>query len=292
VAAAGADSDAAFFASLHPRRFFLDTWREADAEAEAARAARRDAGLGYDYRPVWLLCFGAAVLALKASYGGAGSFDTFAHWMAVGAPAHSFWADLPVSQWYVLGGHAWWSAFRVLTYFLLPALFVRLVLKEKVRDHGLHVAGVRKELPLLGLAFGVVLLLVLVASQSESFTHKYPFYRLARRSYSDLMLWELLYVAQFFSLEFFFRGHWLTVLRRSFGSYAIFIMVVPYCMVHFGKPLPETLGAIFAGVFLGTLALKTRSIWTGFMIHCGVGIAMDVASIAATGSLPAHFWPS
>ncbi|NOY90556.1 MAG: CPBP family intramembrane metalloprotease [Deltaproteobacteria bacterium] len=281
-----------WLASLHPKRFFLETWQRADAEADAERASRRERGLGYDYRPVWLLCVGAALLAIKARYGGAAEFEQLVHWMAEGAAPGSFWIRLPESPWYTLAGHAWWAGFRVLAYFLLPAVFIRVVLRERVREHGLRRGGLREELPFLALALGGVLVLVLLASQSAAFTAKYPFYRLARRSGADLLAWELLYVAQFFSLEFFFRGHWLTVLRRSFGSYAIFIMVVPYCMVHFGKPLPETLGAILAGVFLGTLALRTRSIWTGFLIHASVGIAMDVASIVATGRFPAHFWPT
>jgi len=288
----GAAPEVGWLASLHPRRFFLETWQSADAESAREREARQAAGLGYDYRPVWLLCVGAALLALKARFGRASDFEAWVHWLARDAAPGSFWVTLPHSAAYVLCGHAWWAAFRVLTYFLLPALFIRVVLREKVRDHGLRRGLPRQELPFLGLALGVVFVLVLVASQSDAFTAKYPFYRLARRSGADLLGWELLYVAQFFSLEFFFRGHWLTVLRRSFGSYAIFIMVVPYCMVHFGKPLPETLGAIFAGVFLGTLALRTRSIWTGLLIHASVGIAMDLASILATGSFPSHFWPS
>ena len=37
---------------LHPRRFFLDTWKQVDREAAEARAAREAAGLGYDWRPI------------------------------------------------------------------------------------------------------------------------------------------------------------------------------------------------------------------------------------------------
>ena len=40
-------------------------------------------------------------------------------------------------------------------------------------------------------------------------------------------------------------------LRRHFGSGAIFVMIVPYCMIHYGKPMTETLGAIGAGAGIG-----------------------------------------
>jgi membrane protease YdiL (CAAX protease family) len=46
-------------------------------------------------------------------------------------------------------------------------------------------------------------------------------------------------------------------------------------MIHFGKPMPETLGAIFAGIILGVLSLKSNSIWLGVLLHFSVAIAMD-----------------
>ena len=75
------------------------------------------------------------------------------------------------------------------------------------------------------------------------------------------------------------------------GSHAIYAMVVPYCMIHFGKPFMETLAAIFAGLVLGTLSMKTRSIWSGFLIHVSVAISMDLAALMATGGWPSELWP-
>ena len=56
-------------------------------------------------------------------------------------------------------------------------------------------------------------------------------------------------------------------------------MTVPYCMIHFGKPMPETFGAIGAGVVLGFMSLKTRSIWLGAMLHVAVAWSMDAAAL-------------
>jgi membrane protease YdiL (CAAX protease family) len=104
-------------------------------------------------------------------------------------------------------------------------------------------------------------------------------------------MWEALYAAQFLALEFFFRGFLLQGLRRALGANAIFVMLVPYCMIHFGKPLPETLGAIGAGLILGTLAMRTRSIWGGVLIHVGVATTMDVLALRGCppfGGGPCH----
>ncbi len=68
-------------------------------------------------------------------------------------------------------------------------------------------------------------------------------------------------------------------LRKIMGSTSIFAMMIPYVMIHFGKPLPECFAAIIAGVVLGTLAMRTRSIWAGFLIHVSVALAMDFTAI-------------
>ena len=94
-----------------------------------------------------------------------------------------------------------------------------------------------------------------------------------------LAAWELLYALQFVGLELFFRGFLLHSLRRRFAAYAILVMTVPYCMIHFGKPMPETFGAIGAGVVLGFMSLKTRSIWMGAALHIAVAWTMDAAAL-------------
>ncbi|HEU4536005.1 MAG TPA: CPBP family intramembrane glutamic endopeptidase, partial [Polyangiaceae bacterium] len=92
-------------------------------------------------------------------------------------------------------------------------------------------------------------------------------------------------------LEFFFRGFLLHGCRRRFGPYAIFVMVVPYCMIHYGKPYLEANGAVLAGVVLGTLAMKTRSIYAGLCVHVAVALGMDVAVLTARGGLPRAWVP-
>ena len=63
------------------------------------------------------------------------------------------------------------------------------------------------------------------------------------------------------------------------GVNAIFVMIIPYCMIHYGKPLPETIGAMGAGILLGTIAIGTRSIWGGVIVHVPVAVTMDVLAL-------------
>ena len=75
------------------------------------------------------------------------------------------------------------------------------------------------------------------------------------------------------------------------GSGAIFCMAVPYCMIHFGKPYLEAVGAIVAGIALGSLSAKTKSIYQGFLVHVTVAALMDGLSLAHRHALPTNFWP-
>jgi membrane protease YdiL (CAAX protease family) len=150
---------------------------------------------------------------------------------------------------------------------------------ERIRDYHLSPKGFFRHLVIyLGL-FALVLPAVIIASRTQGFRDTYPFYRSANQSYADLFAWEGIYAAQFIALEFFFRGFLLQGLRKALGGNAVFVMIVPYCMIHYGKPMPETFGAIIAGLVLGSLAMRTRSIWGGVLIHVTVGVTMDLLAL-------------
>jgi membrane protease YdiL (CAAX protease family) len=185
-----------------------------------------------------------------------------------------------LDQYWQLKSFVWWTGWRVFGYLLMPIAVVLALPGERLRDYHLSPAGFFKHLWIYAIMFALILPVVFAASHTQAFRHTYPFYRLANRSLGDLWMWEGMYAMQFLSLEFFFRGFLLQGLRRAFGSGAIFVMVVPYCMIHYGKPLPETFGAIGAGLILGTLAMRTRSIWGGVMIHVGVAWTMDLLAVS------------
>lgn len=283
--------------------FLWESWREIDREAAREREVRSAAGqTGYDWRPIAVFSVGAVCLALMEYLGhqslapnGVISlrelFERMAPRDAIDPP-ETIWYVMRRSQFADLLGFVWWSGWRVLGFFLLPAVLVKLVLRERLADYGLATSGFLKHAWIYACFFAIVLVAVVVVSHEESFKTYYPFYEHASRSWFDFWAWELLYAAQFFSLEFFFRGFWLKAAKPSMGSHAIFAMVVPYCMIHFGKPFLETLGAIIAGVVLGTLALRTRSIWSGFLIHVTVAISMDMAALLQTTGLPDRWWPA
>lgn len=291
-------------AELHPRRFFLEAWREVDGEAAAHRAGGADRGPD-TLLALYVFAVVGVSLILQEYLGGA---DTFYAIMAFAddptAPAraplrHAIVAavfglepgtrlqvTLIANGTYELWNLSYWAIWRVVGFLVLPAIAVAVHPRLRFSETGLGARGFSRHAWLYGVLFVPVLLAVIAVSFTEEFATYYPFYTDAHRSLFDFAVWESLYVAQFLSLEFFFRGFMIQPLRRVMGSSCIFAMMIPYVMIHFGKPMPECFAAIIAGVVLGTLALRTRSIWAGFLIHVSVALSMDVAAILQNHGIP------
>ena len=244
------------------RRAFLDSWREADTGAETAKNG------DFDWRPIVVLATTAVTLTLAEYYGGSRTLSKFVD------------RKLYTQEEWALLARAWWVCVRVTTYVVIPAMTVVLMPGERLRDYYVTFRGFVAHLWIYVGLYLLVLPLVLVVAQFESFQHTYPFYKFANQSWGHLLRWEALYALQFVALEFFFRGYMLKGLSSKFGYGAIFVMIVPYTMIHYPKPILETLGAIVAGVALGTLAMRTRSIWGGVIIHIAVAVTMDWLALA------------
>ena len=184
-----------------------------------------------------------------------------------------------------LGDLTYWGLNLFIFYALVPMIVIKFIFNEKLTDYGLRLKGAYKGYQLYVILLLVMIPLVLYFSRTESFQSRYPFLKIHTKEdvQNKLWKWEIIYACQFFALEFFFRGFVLFGLKPRFGIYAVFIMTIPYCMIHFGKPFPETIAAVVAGVVLGFLSLKNKSVWLGFLIHVSVGLSMDLASLWQKG---------
>ncbi len=192
--------------------------------------------------------------------------------------------------YYSLLSLAHWVFFCVLGYVVIPVFYLKLM-GLRLRDYYIGFDGFTSHIGIYVVLFMLVILPVVGVSFSKEYQSIYPFYPAASRSVFDLVAWEILYGIQFVALEFFFRGFLLAGLKKWIGYGAVFVMLMPYCMLHFMKTGSESLGAVIAGVILGTLAMKYRSIWGGALIHWAVAISMDVLSLIQKGQLPTRLWP-
>lgn len=165
-----------------------------------------------------------------------------------------------------------WATARVTGYIIVPMIIIRTVLKDRVRNYGTDFRGLFKHAPIYGVMFIGIVPFVIGASYFPAFQAKYPYYKLASGEslWPYFIGWEILYALQFVGVEFFYRGFMLHGLKRRLGYASVFVMMVPYMMIHYGKPLGECAGSVIAGFVLGTLSLKSRSIWWGGSAsHCG-----------------------
>jgi membrane protease YdiL (CAAX protease family) len=278
--------------------FFGRTWRELDVEAHEHQRQKLASG-GYDYRPAVLFTITALVLTLQEYYGGRGFYEEHIRpWLretelAQTASPGGLGKYVQIRRFNDLYGYGWWAFTRVFGYIAFPMLAWKLIFrKDSLLDMGLRVKGLFSHAWIYLLCLAVVLPAVYIVSLSPDFGNYYPFYKLSSRSWLDLACWELMYIAQFFALEVFFRGFWLSGLRKTLGSGAIFAMCVPYCMIHYGKPYLEAAGAVVAGVALGSLAMRTKSIYSGFLVHVTVALMMDLLALSHRNALPTVLWPS
>lgn len=131
--------------------------------------------------------------------------------------------------------------------------------------------------------------LVIWAASRPSFMEAYP--RFARlpllqtgENVFEILVFELSYGIDFFTIEHFFRGFLILAFLRWAGQSVVLPMAMFYCAIHFGKPVAECISSFFGGVILGVVAMRTASIWGGLVVHLGIAWLMEAAGHIA------HHW--
>ncbi len=176
-----------------------------------------------------------------------------------------------------------WVAACIVGFLVIPLALTFILHRERPASIGMSLKGFHKHIWIyLGL-YAVMIPFILMAAERPGFQDTYPFVQDATLSVDTFIRWEVAYLAQFVALEAFFRGYLLFTLEKRFGWNAIFVMAVPYCMIHFHKPAPECFGAIIAGVVLGALALRLRTWAGGAVLHALVAFTMDYLAAQRAG---------
>jgi uncharacterized protein len=173
----------------------------------------------------------------------------------------------------------WFSADGFLM-LIIPLLLIPLVLKGRPSDYGFRLGDVKFGLKSSALFILFMLPVLWIASGNESFAKTYPQGGpYVRENISVLLYYELFVGFYMLAWEFFWRGYMLFGLKQKFGYYAIFIQMVPFFILHRGKPDIETFASIFAGLILGVQAWRANSFIYCFLVHWSVMIFVDVISV-------------
>ncbi len=274
--------------TLHPRNIFI-ALDEIDTQAPSYTLSRQASMRRVFYT---MACVAVCLLLIHYLKYNTAFRATLSFFSTTQGLDKSYWLQqLHNTGFSRLIGYAWWTSWHVIGYVIIPFFVIRYVMKENFLDMGWRWNETHQHWLGYVLLLTPILFFIALVSQGQDFVNHYPFYKQAGRSWFDFIAWEFLYLLQFVCLEFFFRGFFVNALRPAIGANAVWVMCVPYLMIHFPKLWLEATGAILFGLFLGILALRSRSIWGGFLVHAGVAVTMDIAALIQKGYIPTKFWP-
>lgn len=128
--------------------------------------------------------------------------------------------------------------------------------------------------------------IVLGASFMPDFISYYPTLKVRNLAGLTLMpqwaawvSYELAYLSDFLWTELAFRGMLVIGMAEVLGAGAVLPAASVYCYIHFAKPLGEAASSIFGGYILGVIALRSRNILGGVMVHMGIAFLMELFAI-------------
>ncbi len=171
----------------------------------------------------------------------------------------------------------------LLLLFAVPAVAARFLLGCRLAEVGLTVGDRALGWRLVAILLPLALISAYIGSFDPAMQREYP---LAKSALIDPLLFtgiEALYLSFYFAWEFLFRGFMLFGLEREWGPVAaILIQTMPSTLAHIGKPFAEIVAALLAGLVLGYVAVRTRSILYGLLMHAVVGIILDILVVMHT----------
>jgi membrane protease YdiL (CAAX protease family) len=174
---------------------------------------------------------------------------------------------LTLARYHSLGER--WSDAAVF-YAALPVLTILLVLRRNPLDFGLRLGSWRLWLPYVVVTCLVAAPILVAASRVGSLHEYYSVHGFDLPSYA---VKTVVYLAAW---EFVFRGYLLFGLRQRFKEASILIQVIPFVLLHLGKPELETLSTIPMGLYLGFVAYRGGSFWPAVIIHVFINISFRV----------------
>ncbi len=160
----------------------------------------------------------------------------------------------------------WISSF---VYFgVFPILTILIFLRKNPLDFGLRLGNYRLWLPYVVIFLAIAIPILYVSSDMSSVQ---GYYR-SHRNF-DLLKYALQMGVYMLGWEFLFRGFMLFGLKDKFKEGSIIIQMIPFVLLHFGKPEIETISTIFTGLLWGYICYRGKSFWPAYLMHIVVNIS-------------------
>lgn len=165
--------------------------------------------------------------------------------------------------------HSRWAD-SLIFYGTLPLLAIMILLRRNPLDFGLRPGDFKVWWPHVAITCLVSLPILYVASRFASFEDYYTI------SDFHLPVYILKMIGYQAGWEFIFRGYLLFGLRERFMEGSILIQMIPFLLLHLGKPELEVISTIPMGIYFGYVAYRGNSYWPAFLIHLFINVAFRV----------------
>jgi uncharacterized protein len=163
-------------------------------------------------------------------------------------------------------GSSWQS--HLFYYFILPILSTLLIFRRNPLDFGLRLGAYRIWAAHLLVICPVIFILLLISSNDPAMTRYY------RHDSFDFLPYAGHAAARIFAWEYIFRGFLLFGLKESMQERAIVVQMIPFTILHIGKPEIETISCIISGIYFGYVSYRGNSFWPAFLIHLYLNLTL------------------
>jgi uncharacterized protein len=158
----------------------------------------------------------------------------------------------------------WLSIF--LYYAVFPILVIIIILRKNPINFGLGWGNPR----LWGYYTGIVCLLSALILYASSFnTSLQSYYRQDEFNFFTYFLTSCVSLS---ASEFMYRGFLLFGMKEKFKEGSILLQMIPFALLHLGKPELETISTIITGILFGYIAYRGKSYWPVFIIHLFINV--------------------
>ena len=221
---------------------------------------------GMGWRPLYLTATATWLMVLYYHLGGRGEAP---RWFVDGAEQL---LGLGIEAFH---RHLWSHTVAAALLLLAPLLLCWLGERWTPVELGFGVRRAGRELLVVLGLWAVMVPLVWAVHDWPAFDRTYPRLAAAAGSARIFLLFEAFYLVKWVAWEFFFRGFLLFGLGRDLLHRAVLVSTIPFTLMHYGKPALEMASAMIAGLVLCFLALRSRSIWPGVLLHWLVAGTMN-----------------
>ncbi|MBN1755773.1 CPBP family intramembrane metalloprotease [bacterium] len=151
-------------------------------------------------------------------------------------------------------------------YALLPLFTIVIILRDNPVDYGFRLGNYKAGLLHVGVVCLIMIPALIISARNPAMQKYYG------RSGFDLE-YVLTKSLSLISWEFILRGFLLFGLAKKLKETSILVQMIPFVLLHFGKPEIETIGCILSGVYFGYINYRTRALWPSVLIHLIVNFA-------------------